>query len=61
MAIFEFICPVTGEVARHRFRPGDNTPEAFYSAGATREQIDAYEKANPKAAKLRRHPHQGAV
>lgn len=59
MAIIEYTCPVTGERTRFRFQGASEAcPAQSYSAGATTEQIDAFEKANPKATKLRRHAHQ---
>jgi len=61
VARFEFYCPITGEKQTFRTQAGEEAPTPFYSAGATREQIDAFEKAHPKrAVTFKRHPHQVA-
>lgn len=59
MGVIEFLCPITGEKQRFRFTAGEATPEGFYSARCTEEEVNAYEKAHPKAPRCRRHAHQG--
>lgn len=57
MARLEWQCPITGEKRWVRFAAGED-PSPDYSPGATREQIEEYEKNHPKADKYRRHAHQ---
>lgn len=59
MAVIEYVCPITGEQKRVRFQTGE-APQLHYSASATREEIDAYEKKH-RDAPYKRHPHQQAM
>lgn len=61
MGLFEFFCPLTGEKQRIRTSQPGETPTPFYSAGASKEAIDQYEKAEraqKREPAFRRHPHQ---
>lgn len=57
MARIEWTCPITGEVKAQKFLAGEN-PTLSYGAAASKEEIDKWEKANPKAIHFARQAHQ---